>query len=121
MNANFRTLTLSVAMMAGLAGSAHAAGALLTTPNKGEYVYETHMPSGSAAVDKAMAFCRGRYGGGCSVLRTWGSGCVAIAHANGSNHSGWAVSGNPSAAVSLAMGNCEKYGGSCAIQVNKCE
>jgi len=104
-----------------LIGPAYSAGALLSTPSKGDYVYETHMPSAGAAVDKAMAFCRGRYGGGCSVLKTWSSGCIAVVHATGSNHSGWAVSGNPDESESMAMANCTKYGQPCVVQVNKCD
>jgi Domain of unknown function (DUF4189) len=111
----------AVGLAIQFAGPAYSAGALLTTPSMGNYVYETHMPSAGAAVDKAMAFCRGRYGGGCSVLKTWSSGCIAVVHATGSNHSGWAVSGNLDESVSSAMANCTKYGQPCVVQVSKCD
>jgi Domain of unknown function (DUF4189) len=115
------TYLLAIGLATLLTGPAYSAGALLSTPSMGNYVYETHMPSAGAAVDKAMAFCRARYGGGCNVLKTWGSGCIAVVHASGSNHSGWGVSGSAEESVSLAMASCTKYGQPCFVQVNKCE
>lgn len=120
MNRTFKILLLTPSLLLYGAELGQAAGALLTTPNTGEYVYETHMPSAGSAVDKAQAFCRGRFGGGCNVVKTWGNSCLAIAHADGSDHSGWAVTGNQSQAVTMAMGSCTKYGLPCHVVVNKC-
>jgi hypothetical protein len=118
---NVATPLFAIGLATLLVGPAYSAGAILATPSMGNYVYETHMPSAGAAVDKAMAFCRGRYGGGCSVLKTWTSGCIAVVHATGSNHSGWAVSGNPDESESLAMAKCTRYGQPCVVQVSKCD
>src|ERR1700753_1637033 len=116
-----KTSLFAIGMTVQLVGPAYAAGALLSTPSMGNYVYETHMSSPGAAVDKAMAFCRGRYGGGCGVLKTWGSGWFVVGHARGSNHSGCAVTSNPYESESMAMGNCTKYGQPCIVQVSKCD
>ncbi len=121
MISSVRISLFAIGLATQFASPAYSAGAILSTPSTGNYVYETHMPSPAAAVDKAMAFCRGRYGGGCNILKTWVSGCIAVVHATGSNHSGWAVSGSQNESESLAMANCTKYGQPCAVQVSKCD
>jgi len=116
---------LSFGLFSAMATAAYPSGALLSTPVKGEYVYETHMPSMAAAVDKAQAFCRGKYGGGCSVLKTWDHGCVAVAHSDTTNHSGWSVTSSMGESMGKARTRCETYGTPCSFAAtferNNCE
>ena len=111
------------AVIAGLAaGPVSAAGALVSSPVKGSYIYMTHRPSPGYAADLAMSDCMSKYGGGCRLLTTYGSGCIAIAHAeDGTHHSGWAVKTSLQQARLYALGQCAKYGGPCALDVQTCE
>ncbi len=105
-----------------LGAEAYAAGALVSTPSRGTYIYITHRASPDIAANVAMSRCLERYGSGCRVIKTYGGGCLAIAQSSdGSHHSGWAVSGSESQANLLAIGQCAKYGGSCHLDVAVCE
>ncbi len=98
---------------------AQAGGAIVSSPVKGKYYYMTRRPTGAYAAQLALADCESHFGGGCRVLIAYESGCVAIAHGGG--HSGWAVKISGGAAQADALGQCEKYGIPCHLDVNKCE
>jgi Domain of unknown function (DUF4189) len=105
-----------------LATPAMAAGALISTPIRGTYIYITHRDNPDIAANIGMSRCMGRYGSGCRVLKVYESGCLAVAQSSdGSHHSGWAVKGSSHDANLLAIGECAKYGGSCHLDVNICE
>ena len=98
---------------------ARAGAAIVSSPVKGKYYYMTHRPSGAYAAQLAMADCASHYSRGCRMLVAYERGCVAIAHGGG--QSGWAVKSSDGAAQAYAMGQCEKYGFACHLDVNKCE
>ncbi len=105
-----------------LGSHAQAAGAIVSTPVRGTYIYMTHRPSPGYAADLAMSDCMGKFGGGCRVLMAYGSGCMAIAQSHdSSHHSGWAVKGSPGQAQEWAVAQCEKYGAPCTLDVARCE
>jgi hypothetical protein len=102
--------------------TANAAGALIDSPIRGTYIYMTHRASEGLAADIAMSRCMQRYGGGCRVLTTYSSGCLAIAQSqDGSHNSGWAVKSSKREANLVAIGECAKHGGSCYSNVSVCE
>lgn len=115
-------VALGLAALALNTGAAAAAGAIVSTPVKGTYIYMTHRPSPGFAAGLALSDCEGKYGGGCRVLATYGHGCMALAHSHdGTQHSGWAIKPTPGQAQGWAMGQCEKYGAPCTLDVENCE
>jgi Domain of unknown function (DUF4189) len=119
------TLAVCVALAGAVlsfSGPARAAGAIVSTPERGTYIYMTHRPSSGFAADLAMSDCMGKFGSGCRVLMAYGSGCMAIAQSHdSSHHSGWAVKGFPGQAQEWALAQCEKYGAPCTVDVARCE
>ena len=116
-----KTMCIALSTLFGLTAIpfATAGGALVSSPVKGKYYFMTNRPSGAYAAQLAMADCASHHGGGCRVLVAFERGCVAIAHGGG--HSGWGVKSSDGAAASYALGQCQKYGVACHLDVNKCE
>jgi hypothetical protein len=107
-------------MGCGAATSAMAAGAVVVSPDRSIAFWSVHKPSIDIAVHFAMNNCAARFGGSCSVDRTFSYGCLGVAHAPGP-HWGYAVRDTPFDARRAALGNCAQYSSSCRIQTVSCE
>ena len=119
---NFSSMAVVTLSLACFSNPVLAAGALIDSPVKGIYFYMTNRSSPSYAAGLAMGDCAAKYGQGCQIIRTWTTGCVAVAHAgSGSNHSGWAIKPTSGVAEYLALEQCQKYGAPCSIIISKCE
>ena len=116
-------LTAATLMLATANASAClAAGALVDSPIMGKYYYMTHRSTPAYAAGLAMGDCAAKEGGGCQVLASWSTGCVAVAHAHdGTHHSGWAIKQSEYQATQLALAQCTKYGQPCTLDIDRCE
>jgi hypothetical protein len=99
---------------------AMAAGAVAVSPDRRVIFWSLHRPSVGVAVDLAMSNCAARFGG-CTVGRTFNSGCLGVARSPDHHVWGYAVRDTASEARLAAIGQCAQNGASCLIQIVSCE
>ena len=94
-----------------ISSQAMADGALAIDSNQDDqYGFAYDYPSSSEAKSRALQEC----GYGCSIVKTFSSGCGAYAadQSNGSSIYGWGTASSSSQKKNTALQACKNYGGS---------
>jgi hypothetical protein len=122
---NFQTagVLAATAFVAGLAApiSATASGAVVIAPDRSVVFWSVNQPSVGIAVENALGSCRAQFGPGCTVFKTFDSGCLAVARPPSHMHWGVAIRDNPHDARFEAIGTCAKFAPNCHTQIVNCE
>lgn len=111
------------ALVASLAApvSASASGAVVIAPDREVVFWSVNKPSVGIAVRNALGSCGAQFGPGCTVYKTFDSGCLAVARPPSHAHWGVAIRDNPREARFEAIGECAKYAPNCHTQIVNCE
>jgi hypothetical protein len=122
---NLRTLSVLAAGLfllgPGAVASAMASGAVVIAPDRSVVFWSVHQPDVGTAVENALRSCAAQFGGGCTVYKTFDSGCLAVARPPSHMHWGVAIRDNPHDARFTAIGTCAKFAPDCHTQVVSCE
>jgi hypothetical protein len=102
--------------------AARAAGAVVSSSDKTILFWSVHKPDEQTAIAAAMSQCGARFGGDCTVEKSFTRGCIAVARSNSHRHWGYAYRPWPQPAQYAAMESCDATGShSCSIQMTNCE
>jgi len=111
---------LAIVAASSCASYAFAYGALAIDENQGDqYGFAYNYASSGEAQNRALSEC----GSGCSIVKTFSSGCAAYAadQAYGSTVYGWGTGSGSGQAQSTAMQYCQSNGGSqCVVRAWGC-
>jgi Domain of unknown function (DUF4189) len=116
-------VVMQVALAALLtAPTAMASGAVVSSSNKTVLFWSVHKPNEAIVISAAMSQCGAKFGGDCTLERSFNYGCIAVARSHSHRRWGYAWRPAPQPSRFAAMEACDETGSrTCEIQTTSCE